>query len=167
MGSVPAVTGTLFFKDAHLPEVCEAICQCFEEYEAIAKTHLTWLWRAEPPEGPDKQGSAKAKPMRTMMQRMDKDEIDVSSIPPDAGEWEFQMDGIRGWQAKMGAWGLCSLRFSMSLLYVEENPTAFQAMFVSFARRLQAVHGYGGYSLVLSLVVATTINPTRRICPKG
>ena len=157
VGSIPALTGTLFFKDAHLPEVREAICQCFDEYEAIAKAHLTWLWRAEPLEGPDKQSYAKAKPMRDMIKRMDEDDaVSFGYIsgkkPHDAGEWEFYVNGWRGWQAKMGTWGLCSLRFSMSLLYVEENPTAFQAMFINFARRLQAVHGYGGHGLVLSLV---------------
>lgn len=51
VGSVPAITGTLFFKDAHLSEVREAICVCFDEYEAIAGHYLTWLWREEPPEG--------------------------------------------------------------------------------------------------------------------
>ncbi|WP_454690754.1 hypothetical protein [Achromobacter aloeverae] len=30
VGSVPAITGTLFFKDAHLPEVREAVCACFD-----------------------------------------------------------------------------------------------------------------------------------------
>jgi len=54
VGTVSAVTGTLFFNCAHLPEMREAICACFDEYEAIAGHHLTWLWRAEPPEGPDK-----------------------------------------------------------------------------------------------------------------
>ena len=63
VGSVPAITGTLFFKDAHLPEVREAISAYFDEYGAIAKEHLTWLWREEPPEGPDKIAYAKAKPM--------------------------------------------------------------------------------------------------------
>lgn len=72
--------------------------------------------------------------------------------PHDAGDWEFQVYGLRGWKAKMGDWGLCALRFSMPLLYVEENPTALQTMFVSFARRLKAIHGYGGHGLVLSAV---------------
>ncbi|WP_454689797.1 type VI immunity family protein [Achromobacter aloeverae] len=157
VGSVPAVAGTLFFKDAHLPEVREAICACFDEYEAIAKEHLTWLWREEPPEGPDKFAYAKAPPMRAMMKRMDEDDLVSFTYisgrqPHDAGDWEFDVSGIRGWQAKMGSWGLCTLRFSMPLLYVEENPTAFQAMFVRFAKCLKAIHGYGGYSLVLSAV---------------
>lgn len=55
-----------------------------------------------------------------------------------------------GWRAKVGGWGLSGLRFSVPLLFVEENPQAFQALFLSFARRLRAVHGYGGYSLILS-----------------
>lgn len=157
VGSVPAITGTLFFKDAHLPEVREAICACFKEYEAIAQPYLTWLWREEPPEGPEKIAYAKAKSMRDMMKHMDEDDLVsftyISGLQPhDAGAWEFRVSGIRAWQAKMGTWGLCSMRFSVPLLFVEENPTAFQALYVNFARRLNAVHGYGGHGLVLSAV---------------
>lgn len=157
VGSVPAVTGVLFFNGAHTPEVREAICACFDEYEAIAKDHLTWLWRAEPAEGPDKFEYRNAPPLRKMVQKMkENDVVGFNYIsgkqPHDAGDWEFDVSGLRGWKAKMGSWGASALRFTMPLLYVEENPTAFQAMFVSFARRLKAIHGYGGYGLVLSAV---------------
>jgi hypothetical protein len=157
VGSVPAITGTLFFKDAHLPDVREAICACFDEYEAIAGEHLTWLWREEPPEGPSKMAYAKAKPMRDMVERMKENDLfsfgyTSGERSHDAGDWEFQAYGLRGWKAKMGDWGLSALRFSMPLLYVEQNPTAFQAMFVNFAKRLKVIHGYGGNGLVLSLV---------------
>jgi hypothetical protein len=37
VGSVPAISGTLFFNDAHTPEVREAICACFDEYVAVAR----------------------------------------------------------------------------------------------------------------------------------
>lgn len=157
VGSVPAISGTLFFDDAHTPQVREAICACFDDYESIAKDHLTWLWREDPPDGPDKMPYAEAKSMRTLMKRLD--ENDAVSFgytsgrqPHDAGDWEFQVYGLRGWRAKMGGWGLSVLRFSMPLLYVEEQATAFQGLFVKFARRLNAVHGYGGHGLVLSLV---------------
>jgi hypothetical protein len=164
VGSVPAITGMLFFKDAHLPEVRDAICACFEEYEAIAKEHLTWLWRDEPPEGPDKYAYAKAPPMRKMMQRMKENDgvgfyYTSGEKPHGAGEWEFQVNGWRAWEAKMPRYGACHLRFSLPLLYVEEHPTAFQAMFVGFARRLKALHGYGGYSLVLSAVRSSDNEP--------
>ena len=157
VGSVPAITGTLFFNDAHTPEVREAICACFDEYKAVANEHLTWLWRAEPPEGPDKFAYSKAPPLRQMMKRMDEDDLVAFTYisgaqPHDAGEWEFDVMGMRGWEARMVVRGTSALRFSMPLLYVEENPTAFQAMFVSFARRLNAIHGYGGHGLVLSAV---------------
>ncbi len=157
VGSVLAVTGTLFFKDAHIPAVRDAICDCFDEYEAVAKEHLTWLWREEPSEGPDKIAYAKAKPMRDVVKRMkENDAVSFNYIsgekPEDAGDWEFQVFGIRGWKAKMGTWGLSSLRFALPLLHLNDNPIAFQKMFVSFAKRLHAVHGYGGPSLVLSLV---------------
>ncbi len=164
IGSVPAITGTLFFNDAHLPEVREAICSCFDEYEALAKEHLRWLWREDPPEGPNKIAKAKAKPMRDMVKRMTENDLfsfgyTSGEQPHDAGDWEFQVYGLRGWKARMGTWGLCSLRFSMPMLHVENNPTSFQAMFVSFAARLKAVHGYGGLGLVLSLVRSDNNEP--------
>ena len=62
------------------------------------------------------------------------------------------MQGMAAWEAKMVVRGTSALRFSMPLLYVEENPTAFQEMFVTFARRLKAAHGYGGHALILSAV---------------
>lgn len=164
VGSVPAITGMLFFKDAHLPEVREAICDCFEEYEAIAKEHLTWLWRDEPPEGPDKYAYAKAPSIRKMMKALHEDHL-VSYCyisgekPHDAGEWEFQVLGRRAWQARMSRTGTSYLRFAVPLSYVEEHPTAFQAMFVSFARKLKVLHGYGGHSLVLSAVRAHDNEP--------
>jgi hypothetical protein len=157
VGSVPAITGTLFFKDAHLSETREAICACFDAYESIAKTQLTWLWREEPPEGPDKFAYAKAPPLRDMMKRMDEDDL-VSftyisgAQAHDAGDWEFSVFGRSGWEAKMKVRGTSALRFALPLLYVEECPTAFQAMFVNFAKRLKAIHGYGGHGLVLSAV---------------
>jgi hypothetical protein len=157
VGSVPAIIGTLFFKDAHLPDVREAICACFEAYELLAKPYLTWLWREEPPEGPDRIAYGKANSMRDMMKRMDENDLVSFAYisgeqPHDAGDWDFQVYGLRGWKAKMGDWGVSTLRFSLPLLYVEENPTAFQALFVEFARRLKALHGYGGHGLVLSAV---------------
>ncbi len=157
IGSAFAIAGTLFFNDAHTPEVRRAICECFEEYEVVASEHLTWVWREEPPDGPDKMNYKKAKPMREMMGRMkENDSVSFGYIsgkkPEDSGEWEFQVSGLRAWKAKMGTWGLCSLSFSMPILHVLDKPTAFQAMFVSFAKRLKAVHGYGGPALVLSLV---------------
>ncbi|PBQ13743.1 DUF3396 domain-containing protein [Pseudomonas congelans] len=164
IGSVPAITGTLFFNDAHLPEVREAICLCFDEYEALAKGSLTWLWREEPPEGPDKFAYAKAPPMRSMVKRMKENDLVAFTYisgkqPHDAGDWEFDVSGMRGWEAKMIVRGTSALRFSMPLLYVEEHPTAFQAMFVSFAKRLKAIHGYGGHGLVLSAVRVSDNQP--------
>lgn len=157
MGAVLAVRGTLYFNGSHTPEIREAICQCFDTYEAITKEHLTWLWREEPPEGPDKMAYAKAKPMRDMMKRMDEDDLvsfaySGGEKPEDASPWMFHVLGLRGWKAKMGDWGLDSLEFSLPILYAEENPTAFQKLFVEFARLLKAEHGHGGFALNLSLV---------------
>ncbi|ONN68258.1 type VI immunity family protein [Herbaspirillum sp. VT-16-41] len=155
VGAVPAITGTLFFHDAHLPKVREAICACFDDYAALAKDQLTWLWRAEPPEGPQKFPYHEAPAMRDMIRRMNENDL-VSFIYTsgkqsfDAGEWEFQVFGLRAWEANMKEIGSSALRVSVPLLYIEENPTAFQRLFAEFARRLHAIHGYAGYGLVLS-----------------
>jgi hypothetical protein len=168
VGGWPALTGTLFLKDAHTPAVRDAICACFKAYEAVAGPYLTWLWREEPKDGKDCIPYRDAKPMHEMMSKL----TENSSVSfgytsgkqnVDAGEWEFQAAGIRGWQAKMGTWGLSVVRFAMPLLYVEEHPLAFQEMFVKFADLLKAVHGYGGHGLVLSLVRASDNEPAEAL----
>lgn len=168
VGGWPALTGTLFFNDAHTPAVRAAICACFKEYEAIAGKYLTWLWREEPEDGKDCLPYREAKPMAEMMKKLSEDSAVSFGYTSgkqsyDAGQWEFQAFGIRGWRAKMGTWGLSSVRFSMPLLYVEENPLAFQAMFVRFADLLKAVHGHGGYGLVLSLVRRSDNEPVEAL----
>lgn len=155
VGCVPAISGTLFFLDAHLPALRDAIDACFESYQRVAKPELTWLFRKEPPEGPSKQLVAKAKPLKVMLAHMDEDDAlsfhyTSGKQDIDAGPWEFQVVGLPAWRAWMGDWGLCGLRFAVPLLFVEEQPEAFRDLFVEFARRLHAVHGYAGHSLVLS-----------------
>lgn len=168
VGAIPALTGTLFFKDAHTPAARAAICACFDEYEAIAGQYLTWLWREEPKDGKDRLPYRDAQPMAELMKQL----TEASAVSfgytsgkqnVDAGEWEFQVAGRGDWQAKMGTWGLSVVRFSMPHLYAEEHPLAFQAMFVKFADLLKAVHGYGGNGLVLSLVRAYDNEPTEAI----
>ena len=157
VGAAMAVRGTLYFDGSHTTEVRSAICRCFEAYEAIAKEHLTWLWRAEPPSGPDLLAYAKAKPMRAMMEKMKPNDV-VSfgyvggEKSEDASPWTFHLLGLREWEAKMGTWGLATLTFSLPPLYVEEHPTIFQELFLEFARELKAVHGFGGFAFNLSLV---------------
>ncbi|MFM9436468.1 hypothetical protein ACFDR9_003552 [Janthinobacterium sp. CG_23.3] len=155
VGCVPVIAGTLFFPDAHLPAVRDAISACFDAYQLAVMPELTWLFREDPPEGPSKQTVAKAKPLKAMLARMDEDDglsfhYTSGKEAHDAGPWEFQVFGIPAWRAKMGGWGLCGLRFSVPLLFVEERPEAFRDLFVDFARRLRAAHGYAGHSLVLS-----------------
>jgi hypothetical protein len=155
VGCVPAIAGTLFFADAHLPAMRDAIKVCFEDYIAIAQPNLTWLFREDPPEGPSKQVFAKARPLASMLTDMDKDNAlsfcyTSGKEAHDAGPWEFQIFGLPAWRAEMGDWGLCGIRFSVPLLFVEETPGVFRDMFVAFAKRLRAVHGYAGYSLIRS-----------------
>lgn len=155
IGCVPAIAGTLFFADAHLPAVRNAIHACFDSYQRTIKPELTWLFREAPPDGLSKQLVAKAKPLDVMLAHMDEDDglsfhYTSGKQEHDAGPWEFQVIGLPAWRAKMGDWGLCGLRFAVPLLFVEEHASTFRDLFVEFARRLCALHGYAGYSLVLS-----------------
>ncbi|MCM5682117.1 DUF3396 domain-containing protein [Schlegelella sp. S2-27] len=157
VGAVPALLGTLYFDNAHTEAVRDAICECFEQYEALAKEHLTWLWREAPTEGPDKMPYRDAKPMRDMMKRLGENDL-VSFIytsgkeAHEAGAWEFEVVGRRGWRAKMKDAGPSILRFALPPLYVHQNPQAFQQLFVTFADKLKVIHGHGGIGLVLSAV---------------
>lgn len=157
VGATVCVRGTLYFKGSHTPEVREAIAKCFDAYLEVAKDHLTWLWREEPPEGPDKFAYAKAPAMRAMLKKMDADDhVGFAYIggekPHDASPWLFYVSGLRAWEAKLGWNGLDSLRFSFPKEVVQQHPTLFQNLFVEFARLLKAEHGYAGYALNLSLV---------------
>lgn len=155
VGCVLAIAGTLFFADAHLPAVRDAICACFDEYQRTVNPTFTWLFREDPPEGPSKMVFSKAKPLKAMLARMDEDDpvsfyYASGKEAHAAGPWVFQVMGKPAWQVKMGGWGLCGLRFSVPLLFVEEKPEAFVQLFINCARRLRAAHGYAGYGLVLS-----------------
>lgn len=155
VGAVPAIAGTLFFHDAHLPEVRKAICTCFDAYLVATTPHLNWLLREDPPEDPDRLAFEKAKPLKTMLAKMDEDDAvsfryTSGKAVHDAGPCEFQVVGLPAWRVNMGGWGTCGLRFSVPLSFVEEYPDAFQALFVACADNLHAVHGYAGHSLVLS-----------------
>jgi len=157
IGAAMVLRGTLYFDGSHTPEVRQAVCGCFEQYEAIAKAHLKWLWFDEPPKGPDKFAYAKAPKLRDYAGKLRPDDVLSFAYisgekPHDASQWQFFVRGHRAWQAKMGTWGLDSLQFSMPLLYAEENPTVFQELFVDFARLLKPIHGYGGHALQISLV---------------
>lgn len=165
VGAAICVRGTLYFKGSHTPEVREALCQCLDAYEAIAKDHLTWLWREEPPEGPDKYPYAKAPTMRAMVKKMGaQDQVSFAYVggekPHDASPWMFFASGMREWEAKLGWNGLDSLRFSVPKEIVEQNPTLFQELFVDFARLLKAEHGHAGFALNLSLPRSEPNEPT-------
>ena len=139
VGAAMAVRGTLYFDGSHTHDVRAAICRCFEAYEAIAKDHFTWLWRAEPPSGPDLFAYAKAKPMRAMMEKLQPNDMASSAYiggkkSEDASPWMFYVSRVREWQAKMGTWGLAALTFSFPPFFVEEHPAIFRKLFVDAIR---------------------------------
>ncbi len=98
---------------------------------------------------------AKAKPMKAMMEKLrPNDRVSFLYVggtkPEDADRWMFFVSGIRAWEADMETFGLCTLTFSVPALYAEEHPTAFQALFVNFAKAVNAIHGHAGFAFTLS-----------------
>ena len=168
VGATICVRATLYFKGSYRPEVREALCQCFDAYEAVAKDHLKWLWRDEPPSGPDKFAYVKAPSLRSMAKAMDEDDHFGFSFtggekPHDASPWLFSTFGLRAWQARLGTRGMDTLTFSVPKEVVEQNPTLFQKLFVDFCGLLKVAHGHGGFALNLSLPRDEPNQPTEAV----
>lgn len=155
IGAAFAFTGTLFFDGAHEKTVRDQVCDCFDEYAAVAGDHLTWLWREEPPAGPAVQPFADAKPMRKLSAAMEEDDLFSFCYTggvkkDDASPYMFHVSGERGWKARKKSKPLSVLVFSLPILPVEQNPRVLLQLFYSFAKRLKPLHGFAGHSLVMS-----------------
>jgi hypothetical protein len=155
VGVVPAIAGVLYFKGGHTSEGRQRIAECFALFTEQAKAELRWMLLSEPPKGPDRYPVAKAPPLGKYLDALDKSYgfgivFHNGQQDVDAGDWTFEVFARHDWQARMPRYGPDVLRFSMPLLHVLDNPTAFQRLFVSLADKLGAVHGHGGYALMLS-----------------
>ncbi|AQT48798.1 type VI immunity family protein [Burkholderia cenocepacia] len=161
VGAAIVVRGALFFRNAADPDVRSAISQCYEQYREIAKDELKWLWRDGKEPVKIKSGNL---PSGTLTSYSDKAALTAyvtsGETAADAGFWHFQVFGQQRWREARPHAGLNTLTFSTSLLYVAENPAVFQKLFVDFARRLNAVSGYAGYAVNLSLAKSAANVPT-------
>ncbi|MGS1050403.1 type VI immunity family protein [Burkholderia glumae] len=161
VGAAVVVRAALFFRNAADPEVRLAIAECYEQYREIAKDELKWLWQDGKEPVKIKGGNL---PSGTFTSYSDKAALTAyvtsGEASADAGFWHFQVFGQQRWREARPHAGLNTLTFSTSLLYVAENPTAFQKLFVDFARRLKVVSGYAGYALNLSLAKTAANVPT-------
>ncbi|QBG99129.1 type VI immunity family protein [Xanthomonas oryzae] len=152
VGTVLAITGTVYYKGGYTTPVREAICACFDQYVATIGDQLRWLIKDETKPVQFKR----AKPLRDWLLKLDPDDSAIFGYtagdkPEDASAYQFYDANLRQWQ-EMRSWGLNALRFSVPLKFVLEHPSAFQQLFVDFARRLNAEHGHGGHGFVLSLL---------------
>lgn len=165
IGATIAVRGTLFFKNSFSVDVREALCKCFDAYQAIAKDRLKWVLRDEPPSGPDKFEIGKAPELRAMVKKMDEDDnfgfaYTGGEKPHDASPWLFSTFGRPAWEARLGTRGPDSLIFSVPKEVVEANPTLFQKLFVDFCKLLKVEHGHAAFALNLSPVREEPNEPT-------
>lgn len=154
VGAVIAITGTLYFEGGHTQAKREAIAKCFEQYQAQTGDVLTWLWREEPPSGPPCMPYIKAPKIRDLLSSLDEDEqlnlqYTSGAKREDAAPYSFYVSAEPGWTAKKTG-QLDVLQFALPFVDIIEQPKAFQALFVEFAGRLQALHGHGGFGFVLS-----------------
>ncbi|RBH88283.1 hypothetical protein BRL93_17470, partial [Xanthomonas oryzae pv. oryzae] len=152
VGTVLAITGTLYYKGGYTTQVREAICDCFDQYTTAIGNQLRWMLRDETDPVPIK----KAKILREWLPKLDTDDSAIFAYtagenPEDASGYQFYSANLRAWKEKRGK-GLNVLRFAVPLTFISHNPSAFQRMFVDFARRLKAEHGHGGHGFVLSLL---------------
>lgn len=161
IGAALVIRDSIFFMNAYKPEVREAIASCFDEYAFIAKDRLRWLTQ-------DGKRPTKLKPggldrrVFTGSGKSDGLSVYVTSgeTAADASLWEFQVFGLMKWEEEKASGGTSTLTFSVPIPFLAESPTTFQRLFVAFARRLNAVSGYGGYAVNLSLPEAEANTPT-------
>lgn len=154
VGAVIAITGTLYFEGGYTQLKRKAIAQCFDDYLAHAGDALRWLWRGEPPSGPPCLPYEKSPKIRDFFETLDEDEkLDLQYTSgtkrEDASPYSFYVNAAPAWAAKKTG-RLDVLRFALPFVDIVEQPKAFQALFVEFAARLQALHGHGGFGFVLS-----------------
>ena len=165
IGAALCVRGSYYFQGGYTSEVREQVIRCFEEYEIYAKEHLTWVWRDEPPEGPDNYVYAKAPTMRAM----------ASTLPETysfsfaylsgkqkyaVGEWGFIVSARSKQRAEVYPTDTNYLEFSVPVSFLRDYPHVFESMFFRFAERIGVMNGYAGYAMNLSLTRETSNQPT-------
>lgn len=153
--AVPTIAGSLFFEDAHLPDVREAIAAFFDAYMAATSAPLTWVMREEAPSGEEKVAFSEAESLRATLEKADGDDIlsllyTGGEVARDASPWNFEVVGVPAWKARMGDWGLSGVRFSVPQAFFDQIRDAFVDLFAAGAERVRAIHGYAGHSLNLS-----------------
>ncbi|RKG40966.1 type VI immunity family protein [Acinetobacter rongchengensis] len=166
VGAIPAIRAVLYFKEGYSDEMREAIAQCFDDYRAVAEEHLTWLWLDEPPKGAgsDSTQYKNVKPIRSIFKCYSPMKslgfLYTSGKEKFAtGAWEFSIGGASKWQIINGTYQ-STLTFSMPIEWAEENTKLFIDLFINFAQRLKANHGYAGYACIISQIRDDQNEPT-------
>lgn len=154
IGAMIAITGTLYFRNGYTEHRRSAIRECFTAYAELAHSQLRWLWRDEPLCGPPCQAYGESRSLEVLLGSLNENstvnfQYSSGQNREDASPYTFYVNARPAWKAKKKP-SVDVLRFSLPYLYVVEQPTVFQKLFVDFASRLQALHGHGGFGFVLS-----------------
>lgn len=165
IGAALCVRASYYFQGGYKPEVREQIIRCFEEYETYAKEYLTWVWRDEPPEGPDNFAYSTAPTMREMASTMNPQDIFAFSYISGkekyaTGEWRFMVFSEPVQRVEYYPADTNYLEFSVPVSFLRDFPHIFESMFVRFAEKIGALNGYAGYGMNLSLTREKNNQPT-------
>lgn len=135
VGTVLAVTGTLYYKAGYKTPVREAICACFDQYVATIGDQLRWLIKDET----KPVQFNRSKPLRGWLLKLDPDDSPLFAYtggnkPEDASAFEFYTGNLRQWQEQR-SWGAkCPAFFSSAEIYSAASfdfPTSFRRLFPS------------------------------------
>ena len=162
VGLVLAVTDNLYFRNSTAPEGRIAVADFFEDYSSVVGDKLKWFLKDEALPVP----LAKTQSVRGWLQGIEPDDSAIfvctgGERGQDASPYQFYSWMKRAWQAARGR------DLDVILIFIEEYPTSFQALFLSFARRLKAEHGHGGHGFVLSTTEAHDNQPTEASLAKN
>ncbi len=165
IGAALCVRGSYYFQKGYTQQVREQIIRCFEEYETYAKNHLTWVWRDEPPEGPDSYKYDTAPTMREMANGMSPNDIFSFAYLSGkqryaVGEWGFIVWANTHQDAEFYPQVTDYLEFSVPISFLLNHPKVFESMFAHFAQRIDVQNGYAGYAMNLSLTRKRDNQPT-------
>jgi len=142
-----ALLCTLYFKDAHLPEVREKIAESIEDYQALCGTHLHWVKHPETYSWHRLNKSSFPK-IRDWLQKLDCDDAIELEFHGDKDEYaashfSISVLGSREWQCR-----LSYFKVVLPITWFADHPGDFPSFVLNYCQKLTPVSGYGGLGII-------------------
>ena len=159
IGAAMSLSATLFFRWGWTKNNRIAICQCLEDYLAIAGDKIKWVYSDESPNELPHQAYHKTKNLRQLYELWDEDTPVIRQYKGgdrfrDASPYSFFIGTHSKWETerdeRYDADSMDVLSFSLPASTLKDHPTLFQELIIKFAQTINASHGFGGFKLELS-----------------